>query len=168
MNYLRRHLCGLYMSSSSPVPPETYQPIENRMTLRDVLALQAITLNDCVEFVPPVQFGKVVKVYDGDTITIATYLAFASSAPVCYKFQVRLNGIDTPEIKGSSFAEKELAKRARDVLSDKLMGKIVELRNVSLEKYGRLLADVYCNGVCMNTMMIEGGYAVKYDGGAKT
>jgi micrococcal nuclease len=134
------------------------------------LSLENITLANCVEFIPPVKSGKVVKVYDGDTITIATYLAIGddrASSPVCYKFQVRLNGIDTPEIKGATAKEKELAKVARDALSDKIMGKVVELRNVSLEKYGRLLADVYHEGVCMNTMMLEGGYAVKYEGGTK-
>lgn len=132
-------------------------------------SMDNITLNDCVEFVPPVSSGKVVKVYDGDTITIATYLTMGENPnPVCYKFQVRLNCIDTPEIKGPSATEKELAKRARDALSNQIMNKMVELRNVSLEKYGRLLADVYCNGVCMNTYMVDGGYAVTYCGGKKT
>jgi len=150
---------------TNPPPAEM---TEYKMSLHDVLSLQDVTINNCVEFIPPIQFGKVVKVYDGDTITIASYLQFSGTAtPVCYKFQVRLNGIDTPEIKGSSATEKEMAKKARDALSDKIMGKIVELKNVKLEKYGRLLADVYCNGVCMNTFMVDNGVAVKYNGGTK-
>jgi endonuclease YncB( thermonuclease family) len=149
--------------------PPVLQPTENKMTLHDILSLQTVTLSDCVEFIPPVQFGKVVKVYDGDTITVACYLQFVhDEKATCYKFSVRLNGIDTPEIKGKTLGERELAKKARDALSDLIFGKIVELRNVSLEKYGRLLADVYINGLHVNGWMIEKGFAVKYDGGTKT
>jgi endonuclease YncB( thermonuclease family) len=117
-------------------------------------------------FVPPVTEGKVIKVYDGDTITIAAKLPYASS-PV-YKFSVRLSGIDCPEIKGSTEKEKELAKHARDALSERINGKMVSLRNVSTEKYGRLLADVYIDGECLNTWMLVHKYAIKYDGGTKT
>jgi endonuclease YncB( thermonuclease family) len=48
------------------------------------------------------------------------------------------------------------------------MGKNVTLENVSLEKYGRLLADVYCDGVNMNNWMLENKFAIPYDGGTKT
>jgi len=49
--------------------------------------------------------------------------------------QVRLNGIDTPEMRGSGPKEKEKAIQARDALSDKILDKIVRLENVGLEKY---------------------------------
>lgn len=133
-------------------------------TCDDVLA-NADWLNT-VPFVPPVTSGKVIKVYDGDTITIASKLPFPNS-PV-YKFPVRLHGIDCPEIKGSTETEKTLAKAARDALSDKINGNVVTLRNVSTEKYGRLLADVYYNGEHMNQWMLLNNYAVKYDGGTKS
>jgi micrococcal nuclease len=119
-----------------------------------------------VPFVPPVTSGKVIKVYDGDTITIASKLPFPNS-PV-YKFPVRLLGIDCPEIKGSTENEKKLAKAARDALSSKINGNMVTLQNVSTEKYGRLLADVYYNGEHMNQWMLSNNYAVKYDGGTKS
>jgi len=119
-----------------------------------------------VPFVPPVTSGKVIKVYDGDTITIASKLPFPDS-PI-YKFPVRLLGIDCPEIKGSTETEKNLAKTARDALSTRINGKIVTLKNVTTEKYGRLLADVYIDGVNMNLWMLDNNYAVKYDGGTKS
>jgi len=119
-----------------------------------------------VPFVPPVTSGKVIKVYDGDTITIASKLPFPDS-PI-YKFPVRLLGIDCPEIKGSTETEKKLAKTARDALSTRINGKIVLLKNVSTEKYGRLLADVYIDGENMNQWMLANNYAVKYDGGTKS
>jgi len=115
-------------------------------------------------FVPEIHFCKVIKVYDGDTITIATKIHKMS--PV-YRFSVRLNGIDTPEIKTHSKTEKELAIKAKEFLSGIILDKIVELKNISTEKYGRLLADVYFEGCHINSLMITNGYAVKYNGGKK-
>lgn len=124
-----------------------------------------ISYEHTVPFIPPFIYGKVIKVYDGDTITIAAKLPYPQS-PV-YRIAVRLNGIDTPEIKGQTQKENDLAKKIRDTLQTKLMNKIVQLKNTSSEKYGRLLADVYLDGVCINTWMIEQGFAVRYDGGTK-
>ena len=118
-----------------------------------------------VPFVPPVTSGKVIKVYDGDTITIAARLPYPNT-PI-YKFHVRLLGIDCPELKGGGEKEKELAKRARDALHARIYGKIVTLQNVGTEKYGRLLANVYLDGENLNEWMLTNNYAVKYDGGTK-
>jgi len=117
-------------------------------------------------FIIPVTRGKVIKVYDGDTITIAAKLPYKKS-PV-YKFQVRLLGIDTPEIKGHCEKEKEIAIVARDALHDKIMGKIVELKNVGNEKYGRILADIYLDTLHINKWLLDAKYAVPYNGGTKS
>lgn len=124
-----------------------------------------ITYANTVPFVPPITYGKVIKVYDGDTITIAGKLPYSES-PV-YRIAVRLNGIDTPEIKGQTQKEKDLAKHIRNTLHDKIFDKIVELKNTSSEKYGRLLADVYLDGISINEWLIDQGFAVKYNGGTK-
>ena len=52
-------------------------------------------------FIPPLKTGKVIKVYDGDTITIASRVPGLYNSPI-YKFSVRLNGIDSPEMKGKT------------------------------------------------------------------
>jgi endonuclease YncB( thermonuclease family) len=135
--------------------------IYNEMEYLDKVAYENTT-----PFIPPITTGKVVKVYDGDTFTLAAKLP-NTSGPV-YRFTVRLNGIDTPEIKGKTATEKELAKRARDALNAVIMNKIVVLKNVATEKYGRLLADVYVDETfCVNEYMITNKFAVKYDGGTK-
>lgn len=120
---------------------------------------------DTVEFTFPIQGGRVIKVYDGDTITIASKLPFNESP--LYRLSVRLNGIDTPEIKGKNEDEKTAAKNARDSLSSFILNKYVTLKNIQSEKYGRILADVYLGDVCLNEWMIKERYAVKYDGGTK-
>lgn len=117
-------------------------------------------------FVPPVTQGKVIKVYDGDTITIASKLPYKSSQ--MYRFSVRLRGIDCPEIKSKSLAEKDLAMNSKMCLFNLILGKIVHLKNVSTEKYGRILADVYIDNLHVNTWMLENKLALPYDGGKKT
>jgi len=124
-----------------------------------------IKWEDTIPFVFPITEGQVIKVYDGDTITIASKMPYPESP--MYRFSVRLNGIDTPEIKGKNADEKEIAKKARDELSALIMSKTVTLKNVQSEKYGRILAEVYLEDVCLNDWMIEKKFAVKYDGGTK-
>ena len=127
--------------------------------------LQNITYKETEAFIPQIRFAKVIKVYDGDTITVAAKLPFNES-PI-YRFSVRLRSIDSPEIKGQSEKECELAIVARDALHNLIFGKIIELRNNGKEKYGRLLADLYYNDLHVNKWMVDKGYAVKYDGGKK-
>jgi len=131
----------------------------------DSYYLDSINYKDTLPFIPPITFGKVIKVYDGDTITIASKLPNMND-PI-YRFSVRLAGINSPEIKGESFAEKQLALIARDALHNLIFGKIVILKNASTEKYGRILADVYLEDLHVNNWMLREKYAVPYNGGKK-
>jgi endonuclease YncB( thermonuclease family) len=126
-----------------------------------------INWNDTIEFTFPITGGQVIKVYDGDTITIAAKMPYKDSP--LYRFSVRLNGIDTPEIKGKGVTEeeKEMAKQARDFLESLILHKYVILKNIKNEKYGRILADIYLHDTHINTFLIEERYAVKYDGKTK-
>jgi endonuclease YncB( thermonuclease family) len=126
------------------------------------------------KFIPPITYGKVVKVYDGDTITIASPLP--NTIDPIYRFSVRLRDIDSPEIKGVSEYEKELAVIARNALSEKILYKMVVLENIDTEKYGRMLADVFlanettmakADTVSISKWMLENKYAVAYNGGTK-
>ena len=120
---------------------------------------------DTIPFVPPISGGRVIKVYDGDTITIASKLPYKKSP--LYRFSVRLNGIDSPEIKGVSKKETQMAIISRDKLAEKCLGKKVKLTEIKREKYGRVLADIHCDGICLNEWMITEKLAVKYNGGTK-
>ena len=127
-------------------------------------ALIDIRYEDTVEYVLNITEAKVIKVYDGDTITIG-FFKEGSTSP--YRTSVRLLGIDTPEMRGKTIEEKTSAKLAQQFLSSQILGKIVTLTNVSKEKYGRLLADVYCNEIHINHLMIDNNYATAYFGGTK-
>ena len=124
-----------------------------------------ISWSDTCPFISPISQGQVIKVYDGDTITIASYMPYTDSP--LFRFAVRLNGIDSPEIKGQSEQEKKAAKESRSALNDKLLHKVVSLKNVQTEKYGRILADVYLEDLHINQWLLDNNYAVKYDGGTK-
>ena len=126
-----------------------------------------IKWEDTVEFTFPIKGGRVIKVYDADTITIASKLPYDDSP--MYRLSVRLNGIDTPEMKGKGVSddEKEAAKLARDFVSKLVLNKYVRLENIESEKYGRILTDVYIGNIHLNELLLKERYAVKYDGGTK-
>ena len=128
--------------------------------------VSVVDYKDTIPFVPNIQSGHVIKVYDGDTITIASKLPYADSP--LYRFQVRLRGIDCPEIHGKTEDEKARALCARTEMETLVMQKQVVLKNVGTEKYGRLLADVFVNGIHVNAHMLQKGLAVPYFGKTKT
>jgi endonuclease YncB( thermonuclease family) len=125
-----------------------------------------IAWEDTSIFTFPITGGRVIKVYDGDTITIAAKLPIKNS-PI-YRFSIRLNGIDTPEIKGSSQEEKQLAHEAQEFVSKLILNKYIRLENIQNEKYGRILADVYIGNIHLNELLVNERFALHYNGGTKT
>lgn len=92
--------------------------------------------------------GKVVKVYDGDTITL---LDTSNN-----QLKIRFSGIDAPERK-QAFGEK-----SRDYLASMIAGKTVEVKVKEKDKYGRYIGTVYSNNKDINLEMLKGGYAWHY------
>lgn len=108
---------------------------------------------------------RVIDIYDGDTLTIL--LPFHN---IVNKFSVRLNGIDTCEIKSTTEANKAIAVFARNRLVELIIGSSIgstnqltisqstrkDIRNIlkddvyvmwvecgGMDKYGRVLVDLY-------------------------
>jgi endonuclease YncB( thermonuclease family) len=125
----------------------------------------SIDYSKAVKFIPPITNGFVIKVYDGDTITIASHLPYDKSP--LYKFSVRLNNIDCPELRSSNTNEKECAKIAKDELTKLILYKFIRLENIGTEKYGRILADVYIDDIHINEYMVNKRLAIYYNGGTK-
>jgi len=68
---------------------------------------KSILYENTEKYIPPIKKGRVIKIYDGDTITIAAKLPnfyFWNKSPI-YRFNIRLNGIDCPEIKSKNKTE---------------------------------------------------------------
>ena len=97
------------------------------MSSRD---LSTIEYSNTVEYILKVPEAKVIKVYDGDTVTVGFYLG---DSDVPYRASVRLYGIDTPEIKGKSPEEKAKAKLAQQFLSSQILGITKTIRNIPKE-----------------------------------
>ena len=86
-----------------------------------------------------------------------------------YKWNCRLNGIDTPEIRTKCDTEKSYGILVRDELRKMINKKVINVVCHQLDKYGRLLITVFTKegDLNINDWLIEKGYAFKYDGGKK-
>jgi len=103
--------------------------------------------------------------YDGDTCYVV-----AKTLPDNLKnMSIRILGIDTPEIRGKCLEEKSLALQGRAFANDMFKNADnIEFRNLKWDKYGgRILADVYIDGISYKDKIIEAGLAREYYGDKK-
>ena len=113
--------------------------------------------------------AKVVNVYDGDTITVNIYYC-----KNVFEYQVRLSGIDTPELKYKGLNKdtensndpriielKKLreagfkAKLRLEQLIAQCPDNLIYVDCIKKEKYGRLLGEIYpaiIVGCCFATL----------------
>jgi len=117
--------------------------------------------------------AKVVSVYDGDTCRVV--IPYKDDF---YKWNVRLDGYDTPEMRPSKSKpnrdkEIEAAKEAKKFLISKVMNspeQLIFIKCKKFDKYGRLLADIYLNmndTISVNDLMVQNGHGYLYNGGTK-
>jgi len=113
-----------------------------------------------------VRVAEVTSIYDGDTfrVNIAGYPNIIDE-----RIPVRINGIDTPELRGKSQQEKVLATKAKQITVKMLRNaKVIELRNMHRGKYFRIVADVYTDGKSVAKELANKGLTVPYDSGRKS
>tara|TARA_Y100000748_G_C15502950_1_gene490804 strand:- start:2278 stop:2703 length:426 start_codon:yes stop_codon:yes gene_type:complete len=109
------------------------------------------------------KYARVVSVYDGDTITIVMRLHLRH-----YQFKCRLVGIDTPELRTRNEKEKQMGYQAKQYLVELIDKQLIQVQCQGLDKYGRLLILPYIHGDNVCELMIQKGWAQRYDGGTKT
>ena len=110
--------------------------------------------------------NKVTKVVDDDTIDVVIDLGF----DIMYKSRVRLFGIDTPESRTRDKVEKKYGLLSKKFLQENLKkGKIVIKTHKDSEtgKFGRILGEIFVNGININMLMCSKGHAVEYYGQSK-
>lgn len=93
-------------------------------------------------------YGKVVGITDGDTITVL------DKDNVQYK--IRLAEIDTPEKK------QAYGTKAKQILSDKIFGKEIEIEWDTQDRYKRIIGFVFLDSRNINHEMVREGYAWHY------
>jgi endonuclease YncB( thermonuclease family) len=147
-------------------------------SLSDTLKTLVEDKREKVDKYKPVFKNNIVKVfdhYDGDTIYC---LGLLDVPPIPYKFSIRLNGIDTPEIKTKDTQEHLNALKSKKALQEiipknSIIGLNLEKSDgpINYDKYGRILATPYLlkdsKAVNISKWMLDNGYAREYYGGHK-
>ena len=109
--------------------------------------------------------AEVTSIYDGDTFR-ANIIGFPTI--VGEHMSIRINGIDTPELRGKCPEEKAQAKLAKQFTVKHLRSaKRITLKNIKRGKYFRLIADVYVDGINLAEQLIKNNHAVEYQGKTK-
>ena len=99
---------------------------------------------------------KVVRVYDGDSIT-----ARAGEEEI----KVRLVGIDAPE-KSRKKREpgQPFSQKATKYLASLVLNKTITIKEYGTDRYGRILGLVFVDGKNVNLEMVKAGFAEVYRG----
>ena len=112
---------------------------------------------------PDVKVSRLLRVIDGDTFAcdIDEHSAIAGK-----NISIRLRGINTPELKSRDPEERKSAILEKQCLSDLLNNaRVIELRNIDRDKYFRIDADVYINGIDILTKLNPNFLTPKAKGG---
>ena len=113
--------------------------MQNPKTDEDFAALEAadVTSTPAYQLTGRVA-AKIIKVYDGDTVTAAVQMAGGLAA-----VKVRVLGVDTPEVRGD---HRPFGLEVRDALRLYVQGRVVVLEVPATrtpDPYGRLLGRLY-------------------------
>ncbi|TLD86281.1 thermonuclease family protein [Helicobacter sp. MIT 03-1614] len=92
--------------------------------------------------------GKVIKIYDGDTITLLHDNK---------RLKIRLYGIDAPESNQNYGRESQ-----ENLLNLCPLDSQATLKIKDKDKYGRIVAIVLCNDINVNAEQVKNGYAWAY------
>jgi endonuclease YncB( thermonuclease family) len=92
--------------------------------------------------------AKVVRIVDGDGIEV--------NKDQNQQVYIRLESIDCPE-KGQYFET-----RAKQTTSDLCFGKTVRVEQTGIDRFGRMLTNVYVGNVCVNKELIKQRIAWHY------
>lgn len=91
--------------------------------------------------------GKVVGVSDGDTISVM----HDGKAE-----KIRIYGIDCPE------SHQDFGQKAKQFTSSMVFGKIVEVKRMDTDRYGRTVGLVSLDGKSLNEELVQAGMAWVY------
>ena len=109
--------------------------------------------------------ATLLRVVDGDTFDVDIDLGFSV---VLHKQRIRLKGIDTWESRTRDLEEKKKGLEAKKFTKEMLSNcEEIVIDSYGKGKYGRILADVWCDGLNLNEQLIRYGHAYHYDGGKK-
>ena len=104
--------------------------------------------------------SRVIRVIDGDTFVVDI-----DEFPglIGKHISVRVNGIDTPELRGKCEREKDLAVKAKERVDALLKtADTIVLENLSRGSFFRIVADVIIDGVDLGELILNEDLATPY------
>jgi len=106
-----------------------------------------------------------VSCYDGDT---CKFNIPGIHPLIGQRINVRIDGIDTPEIRTTCQKERQKGDQAKKVVNKVLTPATnISLVDVRRDKYFRIVSDVIADGFVVGDVLIQHKLAVQYDGGRK-
>lgn len=114
---------------------------------------------------------KILRVIDGDTAVV-----IFERRGEQVRYRLRMDGINAPEMKPRLTIPKverdEIIKRAKEAtkaLRDRVESRIVQLKCVKMDCFGRILGILWTkdDSVSVNDWMLKKGYAVEFHGEKK-
>ena len=150
--------------------------------------LTMCTFDTVPSFTLPAGWCKVIDVYDCDTCRIAMYVGNE-----IYQFVVRLQMVDSPEIRPRKSTNANLERRAARIARTRMIElcvgesglsheprkktrrrcgvsrQLVRLEPAGMDKYGRVLGKLYMNDDprSINEILLDEGYVRPYNGGVR-
>jgi micrococcal nuclease len=104
--------------------------------------------NNGQDYAGEVLVGKVVRIADGDTLTILDDAEM--------QHHIRLYGIDAPE------KTQPFGTQSKKNLGDKVFGEIVRVEVVDIDRYHRAVGRIYLGNRFINLEQVREGYAWRY------
>ena len=118
--------------------------------------LKRVEYNDASEYVPEISRGKVVKVHSDCTISIAaSFDNDVSMPPTIYRFSIWLFDRNMQELTSNSVSDQNSAEIMKNILSARIFGKMVDIKNITMENHGRIVADVFCENEYINKWIMD-------------
>jgi len=103
----------------------------------------------------------VERVVDGDTVDVRARIWLGQSLSI----RVRIDGVDTPEMRSDCADERRLALAARDFLARRLLNREITLLRVVYDKFGgRVRADISDANGDIAKALLDAGLASPYHG----
>jgi endonuclease YncB( thermonuclease family) len=110
--------------------------------------------------------AEVLRVVDGDTLAVRAKIWLGQTIEI----DVRLAGIDAPELHGACDRERDAAVRSKEALAALAEGHDVRLTNIKRDKFGgRVIANVGNDEAGdFSTAQLAQHFARAYDGGKRS
>ena len=105
--------------------------------------------------------GKCIDVYDGDTFTLRVQEKIIEKG--FFTYQIRLYGVDAPERGRKGTKTATGAASSKSLLSWLIEKEEIEVDVMYLDKYNRVVGEVWMKGECINILLLRVGAVRAYE-----